>query len=223
MAQIKDRYCPILSPPSRKSPPLRLHLLHPIPSFSLGRASVFTSKLHLVTLLWAPLSSVRHSRFDHHRGRLVAPEPANYVYVPGCGHEDTASNRPVAVPCCVPVRACQSQHRSTLCSAHSFLACSCTSRLSFRPRSHSPKTPWPSHLGKPFRFSSGRSRSHRWSGPTKLLVLALLSFLHPVTPPPSFLQGLIPHSPYHYHYTARLHESTTKRLVCCATLLITTG
>lgn len=122
---------PYLLSSSRKSPPLRLHLLHPIPSFSLGRASVFTSKLHFVTLVWAPVASVRHSRFEH-RGSLVAPEPANYVYVSEVRETRHLTARSL-FHAVVRVRACQSQGRSTHCSAHSFPACSCTSVSPFGP------------------------------------------------------------------------------------------
>lgn len=96
-----DRYCLAATPyplsSSRKSPPLRLHLLHPIPSFRSGEHQSLPANFTSSSSCGTPLSSVRHSRFEY-RGRLVAPESANYVYVPEV-RRDTASNRPVAVPC----------------------------------------------------------------------------------------------------------------------------
>lgn len=72
----------------------------------------------------------------------MPPEPANYVYVPEVREPRHLTARLLfQFHAVVRVRACQSQDRSTLCSPPSLLACSCTSRLSFRPRYHSPQNP----------------------------------------------------------------------------------
>lgn len=131
--------CTILSPPLASRPLCVSTSFIPSHLFRSGEHQSLPANFTSSSSCGTPQSSVRHSRFEH-RGRLVPPEPANYVYVPEVREPRHLTAR-LLFHAVVRVRACQSQDRSTLCSPPSFLACSCTSRLSFRPRYHSPQNP----------------------------------------------------------------------------------